>query len=65
MFEKSLILLKASSVYQRINAQTEEINQLLVFFREKSDLSEAVEALRCERQAIDEYHKKQSQVCHN
>ncbi|KAK3550174.1 hypothetical protein QTP86_021206 [Hemibagrus guttatus] len=29
--------------------------------REKSDLSEAVEALCCERQAIDEYHQKQSQ----
>ncbi|XP_046717518.1 host cell factor 2 isoform X2 [Silurus meridionalis] len=29
--------------------------------REKSDLSEAVEALRCERQAINEYHQKQSQ----
>lgn len=23
-----------------------------------------MEALRCERQAIDEYHQKQSQVCH-
>ncbi|XP_047660426.1 acyl-CoA-binding domain-containing protein 6 [Tachysurus fulvidraco] len=29
--------------------------------REKSDLSEAVEVLRCERQAINEYHQKQSQ----
>lgn len=48
---------------QRINVQTEEINQLFLFFREKSDLSEAVEALHCERQAIDEYRQKQSQVC--